>query len=252
MLPKLVSKRLYFYLLFEEYACVRLVQKVLALLIHSVTFFPFLWSAGPTQTPASLHQVPGVSSGMTHQPAYNPMQAKAPTPPGLYPYQPVPSFNSSPSVQPLLSSPLVGGPPSHTPPLSASPSPGPRLPPGHATPPPPAAAVSSDSYYPSSMAPTWQFNTATQLPGSAASTNVPFRGTVGNHVNPPVSLPAPTSSASFSPTPPPMNNPQPPGPGIPPTSMHGYTQPGKSTKPPLRARNGLYHPDPTLRFLWYK
>ncbi|RVE64240.1 hypothetical protein OJAV_G00144640 [Oryzias javanicus] len=191
------------------------------------------YANGPTQTPASVHQVPGVSSGMTHQPVYNPMQAKAPTPPGLYPYQPVPSFNS-PSVQPLLSSPLVGGPPSHTPPLSASPSPGPRLPPGHATPPPPAAAVSSSSYYPSSMPPAWQFNTATQLPGSAASTNLPFRGTVGNHVNPPVSLPAPTSSASFSSTPPPpphMNNPQPPGPGIPPTSMHGYTQPGLAPSP---------------------
>lgn len=203
----------------------------------------FFWSAGPTQAPASLHQVPGIGSGMTHQPAYNPLQAKAPTPPGLYPYQPVPSFNSSPSVQPLLSSPLVGRPPSHTPPLSASPSPGPRLPPGHATPPPLAAAVSSSSYYPSSqhsMAPTWQFNTAPQLPGSVAPANVPFRGTVGNHMNPPASLPAATSSAPFSSTPPPLNNPQPPRPGIPPTSMHGYTQSGKSTKTSLRARNNSY------------
>uniref|UniRef100_A0A8C7XJG5 SEC24 homolog A, COPII coat complex component n=1 Tax=Oryzias sinensis TaxID=183150 RepID=A0A8C7XJG5_9TELE len=192
------------------------------------------YANGPTQAPASLHQVPGIGSGMTHQPAYNPLQAKAPTPPGLYPYQPVPSFNSSPSAQPLLSSPLVGRPPSHTPPLSASP--GPRLPHGHATPPPlaAAAAVSSSSYYPSSqhsMAPTWQFNTVPQLPGSVAPANVPFRGTVGNHVNPPASLPAATSSAPFSSTPPPLNNPQPPGPGIPPTSMHGYTQPGLAPSP---------------------
>lgn len=189
---------------------------------------------------------------MTHQPAYNPVQAKAPAPPGpgLYssgPYQPVPPASSyqpgpPPSSHPyslgpsLLSRPPVGGPPSHTPPQSASPSPGPRLPPPQATPSPPA--VTSSSYYPNPqqpMAPAWQYNSATPPVGAATSMNTPPRGLVANHVNPAASLagsaapPPPPSSAAYSSATPPHSTAQLSGPGIPPTSMHGYTQPGKNT-----------------------
>lgn len=222
--------------------------------------FFILSSPGPSQNPVALQQLPGVSYGMTHQPTYNPMQAKAPAPPGpgLYPsgpYQPVPPAGSyqpgppptsypTPPGQSLLTRPLMGGPPPHTPPQSASPSPGPRLPPGHATPPPPA--VSSSSYYPSPqqprpMAPAWQYNTSPAPMGAPTSMSTPPRGPVANHVNPAASstapLPPPPSSAAYS-SPPPAHVShsvtQPPGPGMPPASLHGYTQPGRNTKAPLK------------------
>ncbi|XP_051256573.1 protein transport protein Sec24A isoform X2 [Dicentrarchus labrax] len=232
------------------------------------------YANGPSQNPVALQQLPGVSYGMTHQPNYSPMQAKAPAPPGpgLYPsgpyqpvppvssyqpvppvssYQPVPpvssyqpgppltSYPASPG-QPLLTRPPMGGLPSHTPPQSASPSPGPRLPPAQATPPPPS--VSSSSYYqnpqqPQPMAPSWQYNTAPPPMGPPASMSTPPRGPVANHVNPAVSstAPPPPSSAVYTSAPPAHvshSATQPPGPRMPPTSAHGYTQPG-TVPPPM-------------------
>ncbi|XP_022618156.1 protein transport protein Sec24A isoform X5 [Seriola dumerili] len=222
------------------------------------------YANGPSQNPVALQQLPGVSYGMTHQPAYNPMQAKAPAPPGpgLYPsgaYQPVPpvssyqpgppltSYPASPG-QPLLTRPPMGGPPSHTPPQSASPSPGPRLPPAQATPPPPAA--SSGSYYsnpPQPVAPAWQYNTAPPPMGPPSSMSTPPRGPVANHVNPASSsavLPPP-SSAAYSSAPPAHvshSATQPPGPRMPPTSLHGYIQPGTAPPPMNPMASQTYQP----------
>ncbi|KAE8287625.1 Protein transport protein Sec24A [Larimichthys crocea] len=213
------------------------------------------YANGPSQNPVGLQQLPGVSYGMTHQPTYNPMQAKAPAPPGpgLYPsgpyqpappvssYQPVPPLASYPSPpgQPLLTRPPMGGPPPHTPSQSASPSPGPRLPPAHGTPPPPA--VSSSSYYPNPqqpqpMAPAWQYSAAPPPMGPPTSMSAPPRGPVANHVNPAASstVPPPPSSAAYSPAPPALlshSATQPPGPRMPPISAHGYTQPGTAPPP---------------------
>ncbi|KAM9348129.1 protein transport protein Sec24A-like [Symphorus nematophorus] len=215
---------------------------------------------------------------MTHQPTYNPMQAKAPAPPGpgLYPsgpYQPVPPVSSyqpglpptsypTPPGQPLLTRPPMGGLPSHTPPQSASPSPGPRLPPAQGTPPPPA--VSSSSYYPNPqqpqpMAPAWQYNTAPPPMGTPTSMSTPPRGPVANHVNPAASstapqLPPPSSAAYSSPPPAHVSHSatQPPGPRMPPTSAHGYTHPGTAPPPmnPMtphtyQASRAPYGPPPT-------
>ncbi|XP_030293217.1 protein transport protein Sec24A-like isoform X2 [Sparus aurata] len=217
------------------------------------------YANGPSQNPVALQQLPGVNYGMTHQPPYNPMQAKAPIPPGpgLYPsgpYQPGPPVSAyqpgppptsypAPPGQTLLTRPPMGGLPPHTPPQSASPSPGPRLPPAQATPPPPP--VSSSSYYqnpqqPQPMAPAWQYNTAPPMMGPPASMNAPLRGPVANHVNPAASStatlpPPPSSAAAYSSAPPAQvahGAPQPPGPSMPPTSAHGYTQQG-TVPPPM-------------------
>ncbi|XP_040907623.1 protein transport protein Sec24A [Toxotes jaculatrix] len=224
------------------------------------------YANGPSQNPVALQQLPGVSYGMTHQPTYNPMQAKAPAPPGpgLYPsgaYQPVPpvssyqpgppltSYPASPG-QPLLTRPPMGGPPSHTPPQSASPSPGPRLPPAQATPPPPAA--SSSSYYPNpqqpmAMASSWQYSTAPPPMGAPTSMSTPPRRPLANHVNPASSstVPPPPSSAVYSSAPPAQVShsvTQPPGPGMPPTSLHGYTQPGTAPPPMNPMASHTYQP----------
>lgn len=218
----------------------------------SIPVFFCLCSPGPSQNPAALQQLPGVNYGMTHQQTYNPMQAKAPAPPGpgLYPsgaYQPVPPVSSyqtgqtltpypAPPSQPLLTRPPMGTPPSHTPPQSASPSPGPRLPPAQGTPPPPA--VSSSSYYPNPqqpqpMAQAWQYNTAPPAMGLPTSMSAPPRGPVANHMNPAASSTAPPSSAAYISAPPVQqlhSTTQPSGPGMPPTSLHAYTQPGRNTK----------------------
>ncbi|KAM9846845.1 protein transport protein Sec24A [Aulostomus maculatus] len=211
------------------------------------------YANGPSQNPVAVQQLPGVSYGMTHQPTYNPMQAKAPAPPssGLYPsgpYQPVPpvssyqpgppppSFPAGPGQQ-LVTRPPLGGPVSHTPPQSASPSPGPRLPPAQGTPPPPA--VSSSSYYSHPqqqppMAPTWQYNSAPPPMAPPTSMGMPPRGPVANHVNPAPSSATPlVPSAPYSTAPPALvsHSTQPPGPGMPPTSLHGYTQRGPA--PPI-------------------
>lgn len=225
------------------------------------------YTNGPSQNPVALQQLPGVSYGMTHQPTYNPMQAKAPPPPGpgLYPsgpYQPVPPGSSyqpgppltsypAPPGQSLLTRPLMGGPPSHTPPQSASPSPGPRLPPAQATPPPPA--VSSSSYYPNPqqphpMAPAWQYNAAPPPMGPPTSMSTPPRGPMANHVNPAASStapPPPPTSAAYSSAPlahVSHSVTQPPGPGIPPTSLHGYTQPGTAPPPMTPMAPHTYQP----------
>ncbi|XP_017275434.1 protein transport protein Sec24A isoform X2 [Kryptolebias marmoratus] len=229
------------------------------------------YANGPSQNPVALQQPPGVNYGMNHQSAYNPMQAKALAPPGpgLYPSgpnQPVPpvsSYQPGPPVapypsspgQPLLSRPPLGGLPSHTPPQSASPSPGPRIPSAQATPPPPA--VSSSGYYPNPqqpMGPTWRYNTAAPPMGPATAMSTPPRGPVANHVNPAASLaaPFPPSSATYSSAPPPEMSHSPTrisGPGVPPTSMHGYTQPGAAPPPmaPHTYQNvrPAYGPPPT-------
>ncbi|KAK5858864.1 hypothetical protein PBY51_002977 [Eleginops maclovinus] len=212
------------------------------------------YTNGPSQNPVALQQLPGVSYGMTHQPTYNPVQAKAPAPlgPGLYPsgpyqpappvgsYQPGPTLTSYPAPpgQPLMTRPLLGAPPSHTPPQSASP--GPRLPPPQATPPPPA--VSSSNYYPNPqqpqhMPPAWQYNNTPPPMGPASSMGTPPHGAMANHVNPAASLTAPLlppSSAAYSSAPAAHvshSGAQPPGPGMPPTSLHGYIQPGTAPPP---------------------
>ncbi|XP_034539234.1 protein transport protein Sec24A isoform X2 [Notolabrus celidotus] len=226
------------------------------------------YANGPSQNPVALQQLPGVNYGMTHQPTYNPMQAKVPAPPGpgLYPtgpYQPVPPVSSyqsgllpasypSPPGQQLLTRPPMAGPPSHTPPQSASPGPGPRLPPAQATPPPPA--VSSSSYYqtpqqPQPMAPTWNYNTAPPPMGPPSSMNTPPRGLAANHVSPATSSiapPPPMSSAAYSSAPPAHvshSTTQPPGPGMPPTSLHGYIQPGTAPPPMNPMAPQTYQPN---------
>ncbi|XP_071399176.1 protein transport protein Sec24A [Centroberyx affinis] len=221
------------------------------------------YANGPSQNPVALQQPPGVGY-MVHPAPYNPMQAKAPMPPGpgLYhpgPYQPVPPANSyqpvppvssyqAPPGQNLLTRPPMGGPPPHTPPQSASPSPGPRMPPAQATPPPPA--VSSNSYYPNPQqqpaAPAWQYGTVPPPMGAPAPMSAPPRGPMANHVNPAPSSPAPPqSSAAFSSVPPgPVshNATQPLVPGMPPTSLHGYTQPGTAPPPMNPMAPNTYQP----------
>ncbi|XP_029956718.1 protein transport protein Sec24A isoform X2 [Salarias fasciatus] len=228
------------------------------------------YANGPSQNPVALQQLPGVSYGTSHQSAYNPMQAKAPSAPGpgQYPpgpYQPVPPVNSYqpgppptsyPSAvgRPLLSAPPVGGPPSRTPPQSASPSPGPRLPPAQATPPPPA--VSSGSYPQQPGAPAWPTSPPIGQPPPPMS--MPPRGPIANHATPASSLagpPPPPSSAAYGSTAPPRvshSATQPPGPGMPPTSLHGYTQAGVAPPPmnPMaphtyQANRPAYGPPPT-------
>ncbi|XP_068187551.1 protein transport protein Sec24A isoform X2 [Antennarius striatus] len=224
---------------------------------------------GPSQNPIGLQQLPGVSYGITHQPIYNPMQSKAPAPPGpgLYPsgpYQPIPPTSSYqpgppltsypvPSGQALLTRPPMGGPPPHTPPQSASPSPGPRMPPAQATPPPPI--VSSSSYYPNpqqpqTVAPTWMYNTAPPLIGPSTSLTTPSNCPKGNHVTPAASTatlpppplssavyssvpPPPPSSALYSsvPPPPPQCATQPAGTSMPTISNQGFTQKGPAPPP---------------------
>lgn len=219
-----------------------------------MSVFFFICSPGPSQNPAALQQLPGVNYGMTHPQTYNPVQAKAPAPPGpgLYPsgaYQPVPPVSSyqtgqpltsypAPPSQPFLTRPPLGTPPSHTPPQSASPSPGLRLPPAQGTPPPPA--VSSSNYNPNPqqpqpMAAAWHYNRAPPPMGPPSSMSAPPRGPVANHVNPAASLtaPPPPSSGAYISAPPvqqPHRSTQLSGAGMPPTSLQAYTQPGKNTK----------------------
>ncbi|XP_030009285.1 protein transport protein Sec24A isoform X2 [Sphaeramia orbicularis] len=225
------------------------------------------YTNGPSQNPVSLQQLPGVSYGMTHQSTFNPMQAKASVAsgPGLYssgPYQPIPPVSSYQSVpppssfpalpgQPLLTSPPMGGPPSHTPPLSASPSPGPRLTSAQAMPPPPA--VSTGNYYASPqqpMATAWQYNTPPLQMGPPTSMSTPPSATVANHVNPALgsTVPPPpqTSSAAYGSAPVLHSVTHPPVPGMPPTSLHGYTQPGIAPPPVNPILSHGYQPNRAL------
>ncbi|KAK5887817.1 hypothetical protein CesoFtcFv8_016382 [Champsocephalus esox] len=224
------------------------------------------YTNGPLQNPVAVQQLPGGSYGMTQQPTYNPMQAKAPAPlgPGLYPsgpyqtappvssYQhapPVSSYQPAPPGQPLMTRPLLGGPPSHTPPQSASP--GPRLPPPQATPPPPA--MSSSNYYPNPqqpqhMPPAWHYKNAPPPMGSPSSMGTPPHGAMANHVYPAASSTAPLlppSSAAYSSAPAAHvshSGAQPPGPGSPPTSLHGYIQPGTAPPPMNPMAPNTYQP----------
>ncbi|XP_077402037.1 protein transport protein Sec24A isoform X2 [Vanacampus margaritifer] len=194
------------------------------------------YANGPSQNPVGVQQLPAVNYGLTHQ-AYNPMQAKAPAPPGpgLYPpgpyqhtppvssYQPGPPPTSYPAPpgQPRLIQPPVGVPVSRTPPHSASPSPGPRLPPAQGTPPPPAAYQNPQHQQQPLMAPGWQYNSA------ATPMTAPPRGPATNHVNPP---------ASYSSTPSMSHNAV-----QPPTSLQGYGQPGAAPPPMNPASPQQYH-----------
>ncbi|KAM9332245.1 protein transport protein Sec24A isoform 2-T2 [Pholidichthys leucotaenia] len=221
------------------------------------------YANGPTQNPHTLQQIPGVNYGTTHQPPYNPMQAKSPTPPGpgLYysgPYQPIPpvsSYQSGPpptsypssTGQVLLPRPPMGGPSPHTPPQSASP--GPRMPHVQPTSPPPAV-VSSSNYYASPqppVAPLWQYNTASPSVGPPTLISAPPRGPVTNRVNPAASIASPPlSSAAYSTAPPPImtqTTPQPAAPGMPPTSLHGFTQPGAAPPPVNSISSNTYQPN---------
>lgn len=185
---------------------------------------------------------------MTHQPAYNQMQSKTPMPsvPGLYPsgsyqaappvsaYQPRPPPTSYPAPpgQPLLPRPSMGSPEYHKPPQSASPSPRPPT----AQAPSPSPAVSSSSYYPNPqqqppLASGWQGNTAPRHMGPPTPMSTPPRGALTNHVNPATNT---TVSGSYSSVPPPPPSaygsaPPAPVPGMPPTSVQGFSQPGRNT-----------------------
>lgn len=208
------------------------------------------YTNGPSQNPVGLQHLPGMSYGMTPQQNYNPLQGKAPVAPGpgLYPsapYQPMPPVSAyqpgppptsypvpPPPVQPLLPRPPMGAPLPHTPPLSASPVP--RMPPAQATPPPPP--VSSSGYYASPqppMGPSWQYNTAHVPAGSSSSMSSPPHGAATNHIQPPAgpTLPPPLSSAAYSAAPVSHTATFPPGPGLPPNSLHGYIQPGVAPPP---------------------
>lgn len=206
----------------------------------------------PVQSKAPLPPVPGLYPSGTHRPA-PPVSTYQPAPP--------PTAYPAPPGQPLFSRPPMGSPASHTPPQSASPSP--RPPPAQATPPPPA--VSSSSYYQNpqqqpSLATGWQSNMAPRHIGPPTPMSTPPHGPLANHANPATNSsaplmsgvyssvgPPPPSAASYGSLPPPptaavysstpLTNPthsatQPPGPGMPPTSQQGFTQPGRNTATP--------------------
>ncbi|XP_034062334.1 LOW QUALITY PROTEIN: protein transport protein Sec24A [Gymnodraco acuticeps] len=217
------------------------------------------YTNGPSQNPVAVQQLPGGSYGMTQQPTYNPMQAKAPCTPrpwnstplgptNLLP--PVSSYQPAPPGQPLMTQTAVGRSSIPHPPPSPA-SPGPRLPPPQATPPPPA--MSSSNYYPNPqqpqhMPPTWQYNNAPPPMGSPSSMGTPPRGAMANHVYPAASSTAPLlppSSAAYSSAPAAHvshSGAQPPGPGSPPTSLHGYIQPGTAPPPMNPMAPNTYQP----------
>ncbi|KAM6970287.1 protein transport protein Sec24A [Aplochiton taeniatus] len=228
------------------------------------------YTNGPSQNPIALQQQQqpgGPGYNMASQPPYNQMQAKAPVPPGagLYNsglYQPVPpatsfqpvppatsfqpltpatSFQGASLGHPLLNRPGMGAPSTLTPPQSATPSPGPspvpRMPQLQGTPPPLAA---SNNYHPSPQpqpTPAWQYAAPPQMGAPCPIPAPPLGPPMGNHVTSTASTaPPPPSSAGYNVGAPPttayLNATQPPGPGLPPTTLHGYTQPG-SAPPPM-------------------
>ncbi|CAB1316714.1 unnamed protein product, partial [Coregonus sp. 'balchen'] len=194
--------------------------------------------------PAVL-QPPGPGYNMSHQPPYNPMQAKGPMPPGtgLYnsgPYQPIPPVSSyqAPPGQPMLNRPPMG------PPQSTSPCPGPRMPPAHATPPP----VSANSYY--QHPPAWQYGALPPMGapppiGAPPPMATPPLAFVGNHVtSSPSPAPPQATSAGYSAAPSPVfnNAMQSPGPSLPPTSLHRYTHEGSDPPPKNPMAPHTYQP----------
>ncbi|XP_056140423.1 protein transport protein Sec24A [Lampris incognitus] len=211
-----------------------------------------IYANGPTQNPVSLQQPQGLGYNMAHQAPYNPIHMKSPMVPGpgLYnfgPRQPMPPASSyqhgppsssyqAPPLQPSLTRPPLGGPSSSTPPPSVSP--GPRMPPMQDTPPPPA--VSANSYYQQPVAQAWQYRTAPPSMGAPNPMHIMPQGPMDNHVSPAASsaatVPLTQTSAGYSsalPGPASHNTMQAPGPRLPPTSLHGYTQPVPGTAPPL-------------------
>ncbi|KAK6317415.1 hypothetical protein J4Q44_G00128150 [Coregonus suidteri] len=202
------------------------------------------YANGPLQNPAVL-QPPGPGYNMSHQPPYNPMQAKGPMPPGtgLYnsgPYQPIPPVSSyqAPPGQPMLNRPPMG------PPQSTSPCPGPRMPPAHATPPP----VSANSYY--QHPPAWQYGALPPMGapppiGAPPPMATPPLAFVGNHVtSSPSPAPPQATSAGYSAAPSPVfnNAMQSPGPSLPPTSLHRYTHEGSDPPPKNPMAPHTYQP----------
>ncbi|XP_010869079.2 protein transport protein Sec24A isoform X2 [Esox lucius] len=189
------------------------------------------YANGPSQNPVALHPS-GPGYNMAHQPPYNPTQVKGPMPPGpgLYnsgPYQPVPLVGSyqAPPGQPMLHRPSMGPPQPMTPPQSASPGPGLRMPPAQATPPPP---VSANSYY--QHPPSWQYGAPPPI-GAPPSMAVPQHGPVANHVTSSPSPAPPQLSVGYNAAPPAIHNTmQPLGP---PATLQGYTQPGSA--PPMNS-----------------
>lgn len=200
--------------------------------LESSNLLSFSCLPGPSQNPVEL-QPPGPGY-MAHQTPYNPMQAKGPMPPGpgLYnsgPYQPIPPVSSNQALpgQPMLKRPPMGPQHSMTPPQSASPGPGSRMPPAHATPPP----VSANNYQ-HPPAPAWQYGGTPPMGappsmGAPPPMAMPPLRPVGNHMTFSPSLATPqASSGEYSAAPPVFHNAsQPLGP---PTSLQGYTQQGKT------------------------
>ncbi|XP_055082912.1 protein transport protein Sec24A isoform X1 [Periophthalmus magnuspinnatus] len=204
------------------------------------------YANGPSQ---NLQQLPGVNYGMAPLQNYNQLQAKAPMGPGLYPpsapsapYQSHPPQTHPPvsSYQPLMPRPpLGGGSLPHTPPLSASPVP--RMPSAQSTPPPPP--VSSSGYYASphqtpSMGQPWQYNATPTNP--PAPMTPPHGQPATNHMPPPMSMVPPTSA--YSAPPPTHTATLPPGPALPPTSLHAYNQPGVAPPPVTPMAPHTYQP----------
>ncbi|XP_011609656.2 protein transport protein Sec24A isoform X2 [Takifugu rubripes] len=207
----------------------------------------------------------GTGQSYTNGPSQHPLYSSGPyqpvQPTNSYQPGPPPTSYLSPPGPPLLTRPAMGSPLSHTPPQSASPGPGPRMPPAQPTPPPPA--MSSSSYYPNpqqQQAPAWQYNTAPPPTGPPISKSAPPRGPLGNHVTPAASssLPPPPPSTAYSAAPPAHmshmshSTMQPPGPRMPPTSAHGFIQPGSGPLPmnPMtshayQAGRAPYGPPPT-------
>ncbi|XP_029546428.1 protein transport protein Sec24A isoform X2 [Salmo trutta] len=206
------------------------------------------YANGPSQNPVEL-QPPGPGY-MAHQTPYNPMQAKGPMPPGpgLYnsgPYQPIPPVSSNQALlgQPMLKRPPMGPQHSMTPPQSASPGPGSRMPPAHSTPPP----VSANNYQ-HPQAPAWQYGGTPPMGappsmGAPPPMAMPPLRPVGNHMTFSPSLATPqASSAEYSTAPPVFHNAsQTLGP---PTSLQGYTQQGSAPLPmnPMAAPHSYQPP----------
>ncbi|XP_062308991.1 protein transport protein Sec24A [Osmerus eperlanus] len=219
------------------------------------------YANGPSQNPVPL-QPPGQGYNMPHQIPYNPMQAKAPMPPGpgLYnsgPYQPGPPASSyqGPPGPPMMTRPPMGSLGVHTPPQSSSPSPGPspipgpRMSPLQGAPTPPASA---NSYYPAPpqqqpAPPAWQYGAPRPM-GAPPPMATPPLGPMGNHHTASSSPGPPPSAVGYgvaAPVPPPPafhNATPPPGPGLPPTTVHGYVQRGSAPPPMNPSAPNTYQP----------
>ncbi|KAK1882732.1 Protein transport protein Sec24A [Dissostichus eleginoides] len=201
------------------------------------------YTNGPSQNPVAVQQLPGGSYGMTQQPTYNPMQAKAPAPlgPGLYPsgpYQPAPPVSSYQHAPPCQLLPTSSSRPAADDQTSV----------GRSSTPHPPSVCQPWSEQPQHMPPAWQYNNTHPSMGPPSSMGTPPRGAMANHVNPAASSTAPLlppSSAAYSSAPAAHvshSGAQPPGPGSPPTSLHGYIQPGTAPPPMNPMAPNTYQP----------